>query len=83
MMNQNRINAVSLSVVSNAAAWQRKSYLAHGIAKRPRTESHSNHEERYSDEEKFIGYGQIEDVPIGDGLHFSVAQHDVNDERIA
>lgn len=57
--------------------------LAHDVAERPIAETHCGHDERDADEEAFVGHGQIENVQIGDRLHFGVTQYDVDDERVA
>lgn len=48
-------------------------HLAHDVAKRPISQAHSCHDKRYAYKETLVGNCQIQDVEIGDCLHFRVA----------
>ena len=61
----------------------RPSHLAHDVAERPVAQTHSCHNERDAYEETLVGDGQVQNVQIGDCLHFGVAEDDVDDERVA
>ena len=59
------------------------SHLAHDVAKWPISQTHRRHNEGDANEKTFVCHGQIQNVQIGDCLHFCVAQDDVDDERVS
>ena len=57
--------------------------LAHDVAKWPISQSHRRHNKGDANEKTFVCHGQIQNVQIGDCLHFCVAQDDVDDECVS
>lgn len=44
---------------------------------------HGHYQKRYADEIAFVRNGQIQNVHVGDRLHFRETQHHINDQRVA
>lgn len=57
--------------------------FTHGVAEGPALQRHGGYEEGYTDQEAFVGYGQVEDVHVGDRLHLGVSQDHVDDQGVA
>lgn len=58
-------------------------HTAHEGAKRPIGEHILRGEEGEPEDVKLIGHSQIQDVDVGDSLHFGVAQHHIDGQRVA
>lgn len=58
-------------------------YLTHDVPERPKLHRHGDDQERYADQETLIGDRQVDDVHVGDRLHFGEPDHHVDDQRVA
>ncbi len=61
----------------------RHDHTAQEGAKRPIGEHVLRGEERQPDDVELIGHSQVQDVDVGDGLHFGVAQHHIDGQSVA
>jgi hypothetical protein len=70
--------------IGHKISWALKlSHLAHDVAKWPISQAHCRHNKWNADEKTFVCHRQIQNVQIGDCLHFGVAEDDVDDESVA
>ncbi|KAJ8254541.1 hypothetical protein COCON_G00211530, partial [Conger conger] len=64
-------------------AVHRHHQTAHDGAEGPGVEGGLHGQEGQAQHEELVGDGQVEDVDVGDRLALGVAQHDVDDQRVA
>ena len=62
---------------------RRHDHAAQEGAKRPIGEHVLCGEERQPDDVELIGHSQVQDVDVGDCLHFGIAQHHVNCQSVS
>lgn len=56
--------------------------LAHDVAERPEFQAHRGYQEGYADQETLVSNRQVDDIHVGDCLHFGETEYDVYDERV-
>lgn len=57
--------------------------LAHEVTEWPIRDGHGDHEEWNANEEALVSDGEVHDVHVGDGLHLTEAEDNVDDKCVA